>query len=213
VRCRAGCRRESQDLERKPCSRRRVELSYDHVMKLLPAMSGHLSVVAFVAAAALVACGGSSPAPAVSPQPAASSMEAATSAPAAPAAGATAGPAPAQGDVGRSREDIAAAVASKRDAARACYDEGLKRAPKLEGDLDIKWTIDPEGRVTEVAHDTTKSTILDAGVADCVIGIIKTLRFGKSQKGYESRTHYPFNFHPKLSQIPPVSAPMKTPAK
>jgi hypothetical protein len=102
---------------------------------------------------------------------------------------------------GRRREDIVAIVAARRDEARACYDEGLKKNPSLEGDLDIKWTIDPEGNITEIAVDDSKSTIHDKGVGDCVVAVIKKVKFAKSNKGFESKMHYPFNFHPKAGQV------------
>ncbi len=102
---------------------------------------------------------------------------------------------------GRGREDIQAIIAARRDEARACYDEGLKKNPSIEGDLDIKWTIDPEGNVTEAGEDSTKSTIHDAGVSSCIAAIIKKVKFAKSAKGFETRTHYPFNFHPKTGQV------------
>ncbi len=102
---------------------------------------------------------------------------------------------------GRSREDIQAIIVARRDDARTCYDEGLKKNPSIEGDLDIKWTIDVDGNVTEIAVDAAKSTIRDEGVATCIMAIIKKVKFAKSNKGFESRTHYPFNFHPKAGQV------------
>ena len=102
---------------------------------------------------------------------------------------------------GRTREDIQAIVVARRDEARACYDEGLKKNPSIEGDLDIAWKIDPEGNVTDPGVDSTKSTIRDEGVANCIIAIIKRVKFAKSAKGFETKAHYPFNFHPKAGQV------------
>jgi hypothetical protein len=102
---------------------------------------------------------------------------------------------------GRTREDIRALIAARRDEARACYDEALKKNRTLEGDLDIKWTIDPDGNITDIGVDDSKSTIHDKGVSDCIIAIVKKVHFAKSNKGYESRMHYPFNFHPRQGQV------------
>jgi hypothetical protein len=98
---------------------------------------------------------------------------------------------------GRTVKDIQTIVASRRDEARACYDKGLAKNPGLDGDLDIKWVIDPQGNVTDASVDTTKSSILDPSVGACVIDVIKKIKFAASTKGYETRAHYPFNFHPK----------------
>ncbi len=122
-----------------------------------------------------------------------------------PAAG-TAAPktddAPKKGaEPGRGRDDIQAIVAARRDEARACYDEGLKKNPSLEGDLDIKWTIDPDGNVKDAGDDASRSTIHDKDVTACIAAIIQRVKFARSAKGFETRTHYPFNFHPKTGQV------------
>jgi hypothetical protein len=125
-----------------------------------------------------------------------------------PAAGAPGTPAPKADDPpkkgaepGRGREDIQAIVVARRDEARACYDEGLKKNPSIEGDLDITWKIDPEGNVVDAGVDQSKSTIHDEAVSGCIIAILKKVKFAKSAKGFETKAHYPFNFHPKAGQV------------
>jgi len=109
----------------------------------------------------------------------------------------TSGPKPSgDGEIGRRREDVQTIVGSRRDDARKCYDDGLKRNPSLEGDLDVKWTIDPKGNVTDVSVDDSKSQIHDEAVGKCIVAIIQKIKFAESPKGFESRMHYPFNFHP-----------------
>lgn len=98
---------------------------------------------------------------------------------------------------GRSLGDIKSIVTARRDEARACYDKGLAAHPGIEGNLDIKWTIDPQGNVTEAALDSSKSQILEPSVANCVIDVIKKIKFAASAKGFETHAHYPFDFHPK----------------
>jgi hypothetical protein len=98
---------------------------------------------------------------------------------------------------GRSPEDIRVLVNAHRDEARACYDNGLTAHPGLDGDLTIKYVIDPDGNVSEAVLDTTRSTILEPSVGACVAGVLKKLHFAKSGKGVETRGHYPFNFHPR----------------
>lgn len=100
---------------------------------------------------------------------------------------------------GRSVKDIQTAVAARRDEARACYDKALTAHPGIEGDIDIRWVIDPQGNVTDASVDTTKSQILEPSVGTCIVDVIKMITFAPSAKGYETRAHYPFNFHPKTS--------------
>lgn len=97
---------------------------------------------------------------------------------------------------GRGAKDVRTIIMARRDQARACYDKALEQHPGIEGDLDIKWVIDPEGNVTEIEVDTMKSQIHEPSVGKCIIDVIKKIKFAPSAKGFETRTHYPFNFHP-----------------
>jgi hypothetical protein len=106
-----------------------------------------------------------------------------------------------QPDIGRGTKDIQAIVVARRDDARACYDAALKAHPGIEGNLDIKWTIDPKGNVTDIAVDTSHSDILEPTVGNCVIALIKKIHFNESAKGFETYTHYPFNFHPRSGGV------------
>ncbi len=102
---------------------------------------------------------------------------------------------------GRRRDDIKTIILTHRDEARACYDKALKDHPGIEGDIEIKWTIDPDGNVTNPEVDEGRSQIHEPSVGKCIIDVIKNIKFAKSEKGYESHARYPFNFHPKASQL------------
>jgi hypothetical protein len=106
-----------------------------------------------------------------------------------------------QAELGRSSKDIQAIIVARRDEARACYDSAVRAHPGIEGDLDIQWTIDPKGNVTDISVDTSRSQILEPTVGNCVIAIIKRIHFNESAKGFETRTHYPFNFHPRSGGV------------
>ncbi|MDB5221259.1 MAG: hypothetical protein JWO86_9186 [Myxococcaceae bacterium] len=111
-------------------------------------------------------------------------------------AGPKAGPGHSQ-EPGRRREDIQTIVMARRDEARACYDKGLKDHPGIEGDLTVKFVIDPAGVVSDASVDSGKSTINEPGVGACIVDIIKKIKFAPSKGGFETRANYPFNFHPK----------------
>lgn len=108
------------------------------------------------------------------------------------------GPARRSAEPGRSPQDIQSMVGARRDEARACYDKAQKDHPQIEGDIDIKWTIDPQGNVTDVMVDAAKTSITEPSVGQCLVEFIKKLKFAASTKGFETHAHYPFNFHPKV---------------
>lgn len=108
---------------------------------------------------------------------------------------------------GRRREDIQTIVLARRDEARKCYDDGVKGRPGIEGDLVISWKIDPKGNPSDVVVDTAKSQIHETSIGNCIVEIIKKIKFAESAKGFETRTSYPFNFRPRGPQ------PAGTPAK
>ena len=99
-------------------------------------------------------------------------------------------------ELGRSVADIRAIITSHRDEMRACYDKALAAHPGIEGSIDIRWTVDPAGVVTESDVDTSHSEIIEPTVGNCLIGIVKKIHFNASPKGFETKAHYPFNFHP-----------------
>lgn len=111
-------------------------------------------------------------------------------------AGPKAGPGHSQ-EPGRKREDIQTIVMARRDEARACYDKGLKDHPGIEGDLTIKFVIDPQGAVSDASVDSSKSSINEPTVGACIVDVIKKIKFAPSKGGFETRANYPFNFHPK----------------
>jgi hypothetical protein len=108
------------------------------------------------------------------------------------------GKGPHQSEPGRSVKDIQVIVQAHRDEARACYDQvqQTRPDPSMKGNLDVKWTIDPTGKVTEISIDDPRSDIHDPAVGKCVMNIIKGIHFAVSAKGFETRAHYPFNFNP-----------------
>lgn len=102
---------------------------------------------------------------------------------------------------GRAGEDIAVKVKAHKTETRACYDRVASKNPKVEGDVDVKFVIDPQGAVTDVAVDPAHTNVGDEGIGKCLVEIVKTLKFPPSAKGMETRAHYPFNFKRNLDQF------------
>lgn len=96
----------------------------------------------------------------------------------------------------RTTEAIAAVVKTHRKEARDCYEKALKQTPGLKGDLVIHFTLKPSGEVKQAELNEERSTIRQAMVSTCVIGVIRAIAFPKSSKGLETTVNYPFNFNP-----------------
>jgi hypothetical protein len=96
----------------------------------------------------------------------------------------------------RTREVIGNVVLANRKAARKCYEDARKDSKDLKGDLTVHFVIDPEGNVKTAALNQERSTLTSPALVDCVISVIKGLKFPKSSRAMESSTNYPFNFTP-----------------
>ena len=59
---------------------------------------------------------------------------------------------------------------------RACSEDGLRRNPALRGRVDVTFAIDAEGKVAHAANAST-TTLPDAAVAACVVGVVSVLLF------------------------------------
>jgi hypothetical protein len=97
---------------------------------------------------------------------------------------------------GRKPEDIMTIIKTRRDDFRACYDAQIKSHPTMKGNIDLEWVVDPKGNVSSAKINESKSQILIPEVTDCMIKLVKSIKFAESKKGFETRMHYPFNFNP-----------------
>src|SRR5262249_42889285 len=74
---------------------------------------------------------------------------------------------------------------------RACYDEGLRRHPKLEGRVVTRFVIGADGQVLEAAD--AGSDLGDDEVAACVGDVFRSLTFPAPDSGLITVT-YPIRF-------------------
>jgi TonB family protein len=88
---------------------------------------------------------------------------------------------------------IAKVVRSRKRMVQDCYERELKRNPGLSGKIEIEFTIDANGRISEafVASNRMGS---DA-VGDCIISRLKRWRFPKPDGGSVT-VNFPFIFTP-----------------
>ena len=127
--------------------------------------------------------------PADSPSPSARPESSAVSTPVAASAG------PTDGD-SRTMESITALVKASRKEARECYEKALKQIPGLKGDVVVRFTLKPSGKIKQIELNTERSTIREASVTSCVIAVVSAIEFPKSSKGMLTTVNYPFNFTP-----------------
>ena len=101
---------------------------------------------------------------------------------------------------GLSREAVDRAVTARQRSFGACYQAARLGDGTTGGTLALAWTIEPDGRVTDV--QIVSSTLASPTLADCVLGAARALRFPAAH----ARTrvgHYPFVFD---ETSPPIAS-------
>lgn len=86
-------------------------------------------------------------------------------------------------------------VRSNTTRVKVCYEQGLKKKPGLAGTLNVKFTIDKDGKVVSAA-DAGNSTLGDADVLSCVVKVFLEMGFPKPEKGGIVTVTYPFVLSP-----------------
>jgi TonB family protein len=173
-------------------------------------------VTGTVASALAFACGGSTPQPdtppsvppeqtpaapssevdasAAAPEPAAAEPAAAAraSAEAEPADAGPPGPKPIQIEMKDECTPVGVDFEKRsRPAIKACYREGKKKNPNLEGTVKIKITVDMKGKIKSVR--VIEKTLPDA-VANCILKAVKETPFPEVDKCWDSTLTIPVTF-------------------
>lgn len=90
-------------------------------------------------------------------------------------------------------KQISAAIKRRLAGIKNCYEQALKRNPKLAGKIVIAFVIDENGKVSEASVDS--DSMGDSGVAKCIISLIRRVRFPKPDDGTVEAS-FPFVFTP-----------------
>jgi hypothetical protein len=100
-------------------------------------------------------------------------------------------------------EEIQRIVRTNFGAFRACYEEGLKRNPKLEGRVNVRFVIGKDGRVTQAGapadlapkpgSQAPPPRMPDEKVVACIVGAFEKLVFPAPDSGMVTVV-YPINF-------------------
>ncbi len=101
-------------------------------------------------------------------------------------------PAQAETTGGRDQAAIDAVAARTRDIVAACYTIGLAEDPTLSGVVVVRFTINPDGSVSNVG--VSQSNLGVPAVEECVVTAVRTWKFspGSGTETFE----YPFTFEP-----------------
>ena len=97
---------------------------------------------------------------------------------------------------GRCMIDISRRIDDHRPEARACYEAGYARDPSLQGTVVINFEIDAEGAVVDASQSARDDQIMDAEVVECIVGVLREIKFAKSARGKLSRAFHRYEFSP-----------------
>jgi len=101
-------------------------------------------------------------------------------------------PAPTLGGDVCSRQAIDSVVRRRVGAIRACYEQRLQTNAALQGKVVTRWTIGADGRV--VAADAIQDSLGDTAVTQCVLRVVRNMRFPEPEGQGLCVVQYPFVF-------------------
>ncbi|MCB9729677.1 MAG: serine/threonine protein kinase [Deltaproteobacteria bacterium] len=90
-----------------------------------------------------------------------------------------------------SKSEVLKVIGAHGRAFNRCYEKELMTSPGLSGKITFQWTITPDGKVSGASQQT--STMSNTAVANCVLGILRGLKFPKPTGG-SVQVVYPFIF-------------------
>ncbi len=91
-----------------------------------------------------------------------------------------------------SKDSIHQVIKSHRGPVTACYEERLQSNGELAGRVKVRFTIEPNGQVSEA--DVTTSTLDDEPVEKCLTDDILTWQFPEPEGHGRVIVNYPFTF-------------------
>lgn len=96
-------------------------------------------------------------------------------------------------DGGLDREIIRSVVRRNRKSIKACYEAELQKNRTLSGEVKVKFTVAPTGRV--ISSITESTSLRNATVESCMNSRIRRWVFPEPRGGQMVIVKYPFRFH------------------
>lgn len=100
--------------------------------------------------------------------------------------------APASNEIATHKEDVRQVMRTNGPLFQKCYEEGLKKDPKIEGKVVLMWTVGTDGKV--ISAEVKESELKSAVAEKCMVSAVKTLKFPKPLNGIDTRIVYPLSF-------------------
>jgi len=91
------------------------------------------------------------------------------------------------------KASVAKTITGRSGAYRACYEMELARNPDMEGRIELRFTIEPDGSVS--GSSVTDNTLGNKKVEACLVKQISGLKFAKPDGGV-CVIRWPFKFQP-----------------
>jgi hypothetical protein len=90
------------------------------------------------------------------------------------------------------KSNLKSVVRRRAGAIRACYESRLQVSPKLSGKLTARWTVTANGSVSNVSAG---GSMKDGKVKNCVLRVLRRMRFAKPEGGNVCIVQWPFVFN------------------
>ncbi|MCK5237141.1 MAG: energy transducer TonB, partial [Deltaproteobacteria bacterium] len=95
---------------------------------------------------------------------------------------------------GRSSSEVHGVVKRYSGGLKYLYNNALRKTPTLRGSVTVKFTVSPEGRISEA--EVTDSTLNAPALERAIVERIKLWRFRVIKGGRDFTTDYTFDFSP-----------------
>lgn len=97
-----------------------------------------------------------------------------------------------QGEGSLSPGEVTAVINRHLGQIQGCYEAGLLRNSSLAGQIAFEWTVNNSGNVTGARE--VSSTVGDPQVSNCILGVIRRMKFPSPSGGDSVTIRYPFMF-------------------
>lgn len=101
---------------------------------------------------------------------------------------------PAPRDETYPKANVRKTIRTHMNEVNACYGSTLRRDPKIEGKVVLKFTINGEGQVVNLDPIKESSTVSDSGFVNCLRQTIAFWKFPNPPADNDVEVTYPFQF-------------------